>query len=210
MTQCLQRGAAGPTSQMKKKRSICTQACGAPQPTRWPRKEGKGHRRRAEAGRATPGQGTRLRGGEQPAGRPLSHCLPSPLGAPSSGLERALPGGGFTIPRQAPGSFWELNRAIQPGEYRPEHWVKSMPQGHPGSNPASATHHCVTSDKVIPLSDLLRPFWVFLLNLRYKGPSYPTPQFTMCHHHCPHKAPLWFYIFIPFDPTPYSLPTLFS
>ena len=75
-------------------------------------------------------------------GCPLSHCLPSPLGALSSGLEWPLPGSGFIIPCQALGNLWEPGTAVQPTESRPEHWVRSTLRGHPdpGSNPASATH----------------------------------------------------------------------
>ena len=73
----------------------------------------------------------------------LSHCLPSTLGALSlsSGLEQPLPGRGFIIHCQAPGSLWEPSRAVQPAESRPEHGVRNTLLGppDPGPNPASAT-----------------------------------------------------------------------
>lgn len=126
-----------------------------------------------EIGRAALGQGARLQDGSCRQGYPLSHCLPSPLGALSSGLEWPLPGSGFIIPCQALGSLWEPSRAVQARPLGKKHTPGSL---RPRFKSCLCHSPAVTSAKVIPLCV---PFGFSFEPQAQRGKlSKPAPQFT--------------------------------
>lgn len=164
----------------------------------------EGRQRPAGRGRRSAGPPRAGEPGARPGSRrrgcPLSHCLPSALGALSlsSGLEQPLPGRGFITRCQAPGSLWEPSRAVQPAESGPEHWVRItllgppvLPLPHPPG-------------KVVSISELVWMFLVVVSPFEPQGPKRPGYLSGLLSSqwcpHCPRKAPLWFHFLLPLTP----------